>query len=213
MLGGLNHYLVLAQRPAGPAHTASRRSAVDLITMPLLIAMQALAGAIFLMGVRQVDFTRTWVPLHVSGLIIATLIAAAAAAGGIMYLLLDRALRLRKPAGVLGTLPSLERLEKLMQHALLGGFLLLTVAIVTGVLITARMGVEHSVLVRWLKLYPAIGAWVLFALGSGVRFAPQMRGRPRRLAQHRRLRPAGGDVRGHVHPTAAGVIGVMSNAE
>lgn len=184
LLGGVLFYLVTTYRrpirrsgSAPPPAAPPRRSIIDLVLLPLMIVMQLLAASIGVGGFRSFGFTGVWKPMHLGSLFVASVLTAAAAAAGVMYLLGDRALRRKRGAGVLGGLPSLERLEALMQHAVLWAFVLLSLSIVTGVLILVGLPGGPVDVARWVKLYPALGSWVVFAIVLAVRLAPRFRGR------------------------------------
>ncbi len=73
-----------------------------------------------------------WLPVHASVAMVAYGFLALAGIGGVMYLLQEREIK-RKRFGVFySRLPSLDALDKLNHHCLSVGFLLLTLALITG---------------------------------------------------------------------------------
>ncbi len=179
MLGGLMFYLlVIGRQRRGSADAAQKspaRSMVDVLLLPLMLLCHVAAVAFYFEGFRQFKFEDIWHRMHLASLIVGSLFFAAAAAGGVFYLRADRALRRKQPGG----LPSLERLESLIQHAVLLGFPLLTFGIITGVLMALR-GDGHREWFVWpgiAKTVVAFGAWLIFAVVLHVRFVPRFRGR------------------------------------
>ncbi|MDD4890846.1 MAG: cytochrome c biogenesis protein CcsA [Phycisphaerae bacterium] len=178
LLGGVLFYLVMIYRRPMLPEAGPRRSVIDVVLLPLMIAMQGMAVAIYFGGYRNFKFTDLWQQLHLAFLLTATLLSAAAAVGAIMYLLMNRALRRKKTESLLGGLPSLERLETLMQHAVLWVFILLTLSAVIGMLLRAGVGVTGGpVHVSLAKLSLAVASWFVYGVLLAIRFVPRYRGR------------------------------------
>jgi len=180
MLGGVLFYLILlGRRPgqAAAANLAPRRPVIDLILLPLMVAFQVIGVILYFEGFRHFGFTGVWRRVHLASLLLACLFAAVSAVAGAGYLLLNRSLRRKAPQGMFGNLPSLERLERLIGHAVTWSFILLTIAVISGIGTLVALGL-HTDLARWAKLYPAFGAWIVYGIVVAVRFAPRFRGRP-----------------------------------
>jgi ABC-type uncharacterized transport system permease subunit len=95
---------------------------------------------------------------------------AIAAAGGAMYILTSRRLRL-KTRGV--SFANLERLNRLMMGSVTLGFALLTVGLITGFvkMFQANLKLPH------LKLASAMLAWLVYAVVMHAPINPRFRGR------------------------------------
>lgn len=179
MLGGLMFYLLVISRGRTGAAGRGQRGITDLILLPLMLLFQVFATAVYF-GFRQFTFGDVWHFLHLASLIMGTLLFAAAAVCGVMYMLGDRALRRKRTDGVLTGLPSLERLERLIQHTVLLGFPLLTFGIVVGGLMAFEgrgRGVNWLAWPNVLKIVVGMAAWAVFAVVLHVRFVPRFRGR------------------------------------
>lgn len=174
MLGGLLFYLGRMGRRPDVDSPPARRSAVDLILLPLMIAMQLAAASMYFGGFRQFAFAGAWRPIHLGSLLIALLLVTAAAAAAVMFLLLDSALRHKDGGRVIGAVPSLERLDRLMHRASAGALALLAVSVFTGVLIIWQAGGQGLPVV---KLLAAALACLVYVAVLSVRLAPRMRGR------------------------------------
>jgi ABC-type uncharacterized transport system permease subunit len=79
----------------------------------------------------------------------------------VLYLVQDRALKARKGLKLLERLPALEKCDRIAFRAMVAGFILLTIGIVTGV------GVNRSLYERlwtweWKQILPVL-AWIVFA--------------------------------------------------
>ncbi|MBB6428508.1 cytochrome c biogenesis protein CcsA [Algisphaera agarilytica] len=119
-----------------------------------------------------------WTGVHLAGVYLGTLGCAVAAMAGVMYLFVQRQLKLkRNPRGLL-RLASLESLERLITQAASLGFGLLTVGLVSGVVI---LRTEGEVLGPgwWYspKVLFAFAAWLVYAVVMNVRYASVFRGR------------------------------------
>jgi ABC-type uncharacterized transport system permease subunit len=180
MLGGVLFYLVMLYRQSAPAEGLPRRSVIDLVLLPLMILMQTAAAAICFGGFHHFQFTGAWRPAHLSAQLIATLLMAAAAVAAVLYLLLNRSLRRKTGDRLLGGAPSLERLEALMRHAVLWGFVLLTLSMIVGLMMLTQAGGKSGLqmgLAQKAKLLAAFAAWLVYAGAIATRFAPRFRGK------------------------------------
>jgi cytochrome c-type biogenesis protein CcsB len=73
-----------------------------------------------------------WLPFHAIFAFLGDAVFALAFCAGVMYLIQERQIKLKKTGGLLMRLPSLEILDELNYRSLTIGFALLTVGIVTG---------------------------------------------------------------------------------
>ena len=104
-----------------------------------------------------------WLPLHASLALLAYSFFTLAAVGGVMYLLQERNIKLKRFGLSYSRLPSLETLDRLGRHCLGIGFPLLTLGMITGSLWAYRSfgsywrwnPTEVWTLVTWL-LYAAL---------------------------------------------------------
>ena len=103
----------------------------------------------------------------------ATLVVALAMI--VIYLFQDRALKSRRTLRLLEKLPPLDRCDNVGFQALVLGFVLLTVGILTGVIVNAA--VYDRIWVAGVKQTLAILAWVVFATVLFARFKLGFRGR------------------------------------
>jgi ABC-type uncharacterized transport system permease subunit len=115
-----------------------------------------------------------WFFLHItiSTLGMATLCVTFAMS--VLYLVQDRALKAKRTRALLGRLPSLERTDRLGHRALVVGFVLLTIGIAAGIVVTAE---EHEPIVLGAKQILPVLAWLIFAVVLGARAALGLRGR------------------------------------
>jgi cytochrome c-type biogenesis protein CcsB len=105
--------------------------------------------------------TSLWVAVHVISLLLGYGLLALTFLGGLLYLLQDRLIRAKNLGAAFKRLPSLSRLDQLNHKALVGGFTLLTVGLVTGA-IYAQMTLGSYW--RWdPKEVWALITWLLYA--------------------------------------------------
>lgn len=96
-----------------------------------------------------------------------------AALQSVMLLIQHRALHGRHPAGWIRRLPPMESVEQLMFRFIVSGFLLLTLALVTGFLFLENIFAQHLV----HKTVLSVIAWVVFAVLLAGRHFAGWRGR------------------------------------
>ena len=84
----------------------------------------------------------------------------AAAVTALLLVFLDRRLRSRRIADLPKALPPLDTLEKVMFRLIGGGFVLLTLALLTGFIFVTNLFAQHLV----HKTVLALIAWVLFGV-------------------------------------------------
>ncbi len=175
--------LVWAQSGALPA--SSLRQSLDLFSWGLMIAgllvnlrlkimiLGALTGPLcsLLMlaasvlpapaGPPSKILASLWVVVHVVNLLLGYGLLALTFLGGALYLLQDRLIRAKNLGAAFKRLPSLSRLDQLNHKALLAGFTLLTVGLITGA-IYAQMTLGSYW--RWdPKEVWALITWLLYA--------------------------------------------------
>jgi ABC-type uncharacterized transport system permease subunit len=128
------------------------------------------------------DYANVWTLLHMVTLIAATLCFALACVGGVVYLLADRQLR-RK--GLDGShrwvgLPPLGSIEKFNRWLIFGGFPLLSISTVAGIL---RLAQERAASTQpaagggHAKIAMGIVSWLIYAVLLHVPLNPSFRGR------------------------------------
>ncbi len=147
--------------------------------LPLVLLAQAVGLVLAwpgLGGFRQFASAGVWHPIHLASLIVGTLFLAAAAVAAVMYLLLDRSLRVKRPGRLPLGLPSLERLEELLLHGVLAGFVLLTAGMVTGAAIALGASGPNGGAPP-AKVWFAFVAWLVLLVALNLRFFPRLRGR------------------------------------
>jgi len=116
-----------------------------------------------------------WFLLHTTISTIGMATLGVTFAMSVLYLVQDRALKTKRTLALLGRLPSLERTDQLGQRALVVGFVLLTIGIVAGVIVSAE---EHArpIVVGAKQILPVL-AWLVFAVVLGARAVLGFRGR------------------------------------
>lgn len=130
----------------------------------LLICALATFAAVQLFyraGPRAAAHHSMWFVFHTVVSTIGLAVLCLAFAMSLMYLVQDRALKSRKTLRLLERLPSLEKCDRIGYQALLSGFLLLSLGICTGVLISVT---DFGVI--WLpgtKKTFSLLAWIVFA--------------------------------------------------
>jgi ABC-type transport system involved in cytochrome c biogenesis permease subunit len=96
-------------------------------------------------------------------------------AGGLMYVLQERAVRQRRPWGISGRLPDLDALDRFSFHALVAGFAFLTAGIVLGVLSAA---LTHGGGWLWQPTpVVALGMWAVYGTALYLRASAGWGGR------------------------------------
>lgn len=116
-----------------------------------------------------------WFIFHVTSATLGMATLVVALAMSTIYLLQERAIKSRRTLRWIEHFPALERCDHLAYQALWGGFILLTLGMVTGIVVNTSV---HS---RWWMADPkpllSAAAWVLFAGVLGSRVAMGFRGR------------------------------------
>jgi ABC-type uncharacterized transport system permease subunit len=146
------------------------------IVLPPLAALAAVAALALLPEAgAPVAALRPLFLLHttVSTLGMATLIVALAMS--LIYLYQDRALKSRRGLHLLERLPPLDRCDHIGLQALLVGFVLLTLGILTGVVMNKEL--HERLFVPGVKQTLPLLAWIVFASVLVARFKIGFRGR------------------------------------
>ncbi len=134
-------------------------------------------GAAFRRGVGPVPegVRSAMLPVHVTVNVLGLAAFAFAFAAALAYLLQERQLRQKKLGGIFQRLPALDVLDSIGLKAVLIGFPLLTIGVVTGTFWAVRLNPDA------FPLSPAQGfgllAWLLFAAVLLLRVAAGWRGR------------------------------------
>lgn len=115
---------------------------------------------------------RPWACLHVLPAIVAYTALMIAAIYGVLHLLARRDLKRHRFGLLFDRLPPLERLGLMNTHAMLAGFIFMTLSIVSGMLLLDRTGLgsgpfEAKILV---KILAGSAAWVIFGVALGGRW-------------------------------------------
>ena len=112
-----------------------RLPAVGAIVAPLAF-VATLAAFALTTGVRELppNLQSAWLPVHVTLAFLGNAVLGLAFCVSLVYLLHERLLKERRVGGLLTRLPSLESLDRLNYQALVYGFPLLTLGILSGAL-------------------------------------------------------------------------------
>ncbi len=140
----------------------TRMRAVGLYVLPVVLVLLTVAWVAYQPPEGLVPALRSdIVVLHV--IVMLTAIGCLYVAGGaaIIYLIEEALLRRHRADGVLGRLPSLGALEKLVYHATLLGLPFLTAGMLAGIIRAETYNVPHW----WTDPLPllAVGAWLVYA--------------------------------------------------
>lgn len=118
-----------------------------------------------------------WHAVHLTGVYVGTLFAVLAAICGVLYLLVYRGLKQHAMTSARSGLPSLEWTESAVVWMTTLGFVMLSVALISGVVIVTaepgRLGPTW-----WLspKVLLAAAAWLMFAIAMNLRRLSLLRG-------------------------------------
>jgi len=116
-----------------------------------------------------------WVAAHVITVLAAYGLLAVTFLGGVLYLAQDRLIRAKKLGAAFKRLPSLTRLDALNHSALVAGFILLTVGLITGAIYAQ---IKLGSYWRWdPKEVWALITWLLYAALIHTRLVQGWRGR------------------------------------
>lgn len=150
----LSWAMVLIYLIIGPAY---RLSLLGAFTLPLVSALQLAALA----TLRPLQVTRLgppnpWVELHAALSVVAYGAFGLAAVAGLMYLIQERLLKRHRVSLLFYQLPPIQDLHIATGRLLVFGFLLLTIAFLSGAM--ARLPVEA------LKIWGSLGLWTLYGI-------------------------------------------------
>jgi ABC-type uncharacterized transport system permease subunit len=129
---------------------------LGVIVFPLAAAFLAID---VLLAPPTLPLAIEWqIKLHVVFALLGFSVLSVAALLAILLALQDRALRLRRFDGIVGALPPLTLTESLMFQLIASGFVLLTLALLSGILFVDNLFAQHLV----HKTVLSIAAWVVF---------------------------------------------------
>jgi cytochrome c-type biogenesis protein CcsB len=138
------------------------RPVLGAFVMPL--AAVAMFSAVLLPhgGTQVPDTLRsTWLPIHISMAFLGDAAFAVAAAVASAYLIMESKMKRKTFGGVFGRLPSLESLDDLNYNLVRFGFVLLSMAILTGTLWAGQLWESYF---SWEpRQLSAMVAWMLYA--------------------------------------------------
>ena len=178
---GFDTFLVLALLTGA---AGAYLKVVDALPRAEAVLPVAAAGwsalAVAFGGAAYRDFAGdVWAVAHVVLAAAATIGFAAAAIGGCFYLRKHAQLRRKDPEVFRRPLPSLERLDRFLRHALPVAFVLVTATIVTGV-VGALQPQREGYFRNWVthpKMLTAGITWLLYTLALHAAYARRFRGR------------------------------------
>jgi ABC-type transport system involved in cytochrome c biogenesis permease subunit len=153
--------------------------ALDLFLLPVVVLM--LAGAL-LFGSTKPDVYRAdsfWSWSHRLSSYGGAVAFAVAGAGGCLYLIASAHLR-NKPAHPAPEMGSLERIERFTHSAIVLGFALLTIGMITGLIKVLHDGPRTQLGPHWMtspKVLLAFSVWIVYALALHTPISPGLRGR------------------------------------
>jgi ABC-type transport system involved in cytochrome c biogenesis permease subunit len=136
-------------------------------------------GAAFRRGVGPVpeEVRSALLPVHVAVNVLGLVAFALAFAAAIAYLIQERQVRRKNLGGLFQRLPALDQLDSLGLRAVLIGFPLLTVGVVTGTIWAVQLHSSSSAFAISAAQAFALLAWLLFAAVLLLRVAAGWRGR------------------------------------
>ena len=150
--------------------------ALALVLPPIAAVMVAAAHLLPSSGLQSGHGPgHAWFIFHTSVATAGMATLAVSFAMSVLFLIKDRALKSRGGPRLLERLPSLETVDRIGFQALMWGFPLLTIGIVTGMVYNAEL---HDRLWTWglKEVFPVL-AWAVFAVILWARFARGVRGR------------------------------------
>jgi ABC-type uncharacterized transport system permease subunit len=150
-----------------------RINAVGLILAPVGLT---LALAIVLWGApgRTAPLPPSFIALHVFAILCGAALFLLACAAAVLYLVQERKLK-RKTAVLSGGMPALDTLDRTVHRALLAGFPLLTLGVVTGTIHALEL--HEGSAVAWVRTLFGYAAWLVFGAVLLLRVVAGWRGR------------------------------------
>ncbi len=153
---------------------AVRQPVENLGILLLPIAAATVALAIINPGNGLVVASGSWqLDLHILFSVLAYSVLALAALQAVLLAVQDRQLRNRHPGGFIRALPPLEAMERLLFQMIASGFVLLSAALLTGILFLEDIFAQHLV----HKTILSIIAWFVFGILLWGRWRFGWRGR------------------------------------
>ena len=153
-----------------------RLEVLHVVILPLVLVVQ------FVSGLLPEDLIPVAAPLrpsllrfHLTVIIFAVAALFITFAASLAYILLDRALKARRPVRLYPKLPSLEQCDAVGRMSLLWAFPLLTLGILTGAVASAS--ITHTFWTWQVKETLAVIAWVILAVVIVLRLGWGWRGR------------------------------------
>ena len=158
-------YLVVSSRSRVPA------LGVVLVPVTLILDLAARLGP----APEYRGAASTLAIVHITLASAGTALFAVAAGGAILYLIEERSLKQHRTGRLWGRGSSLETLDTLNRRCISFGFMLFTVALITGAAWLVQMPGSHGL---WSAQYVMSSiAWVLYAALIGARISVGFRGR------------------------------------
>jgi cytochrome c-type biogenesis protein CcsB len=154
--------------------------ALSAVVVPLAFGL-TLAATALKGGVQPLPpvLHSVWLPVHVGLAILGDALLALAGSASVLYLVQDRRLKAHRVRGLEPHLPSLETLDRLSHRSVVWGLVLLTLAILTGI-VWAHEAWGEPRSQTWVldpKLWCTIGAWAVYVVLLQGRMAAGWRGR------------------------------------
>ncbi len=149
---------------------------IDWVLSPIIILLLILA-AIFGKTMPRSYSHNLWLWFHLLSVFVGPIAFALAASSGVMYLLASRRLRAKLPP-ISSGFASLERLEKTTYSSISVGFILLSVAVVTGVILV--MSTDSRMGPNWFwqpKVILSLTAYLIYALILHSPINPSFKGK------------------------------------
>jgi cytochrome c-type biogenesis protein CcsB len=151
--------------------------ALGAVVMPLAFGL-TLSASVIKGGAQPLPaiLHSVWLPVHVLLALAGDAVFAIACSSSVLYLVQERRLKTHRGRGVLRQLPSLERLDQVSHSCLKWGLILLTLAIVTGIVWAHEAWGRGS----WLsdpKLLFSLLVWALYTILRQGRMTAGWRGR------------------------------------
>jgi len=151
--------------------------ALGAVVMPLAFGL-TLSASVIKGGAQPLPaiLQSVWLPVHVLLALLGDAVFAIACSASILYLIQERRLKAHRGRGVLRQLPSLERLDQVSHTCLKWGLVLLTLAIVTGI-VWAHEAWGRGDWLRDPKLLFTLLVWALYTVLLQGRMTAGWRGR------------------------------------